>query len=56
MENRCFDHKLGGLSLLMEDGKQKHSGINGLTGNEWNPDTNGNIVKVQPNAKFQKPA
>jgi phospholipase C len=53
MENRSFDHMLGGLSLLMENGKQKYPGINGLTGNESNPDTTGNIVRVQPNAKFQ---
>ncbi|MFI5059609.1 MAG: alkaline phosphatase family protein, partial [Candidatus Acidiferrales bacterium] len=46
MENRSFDHMLGGLM-------QKYPKINGLTGNESNPDTNGAIVKVQPNAKFQ---
>src|SRR5271166_4992422 len=46
MENRSFDHMLGAL-------KQKNQGINGLTGNESNPDTNGVIVKVQPNAEFQ---
>src|SRR5216684_4519097 len=39
--------------LIMENGQKKYPGINGLTGNESNPDTNGNIVKVQPNAKFQ---
>src|SRR5215831_19480659 len=53
MENRSFDHMLGGLSLVREGGKQKYPGINGLTGNESNPDAQGNIVKVQPNAKFQ---
>jgi phospholipase C len=53
MENRSFDHMLGGLSLVMEGGKKKHPGINGLTGDEWNPDTQENPVKVQPNAKFQ---
>jgi phospholipase C len=53
MENRSFDHLLGGLSLVLEGGKKKYPGINGLTGNEWNPDTQGNPVKVQPNAKFQ---
>jgi phospholipase C len=53
MENRSFDHMLGGLSLVMEGGKRKYPGINGLTGNESNPDTQGNPVKVQPNAKFQ---
>ena len=46
MENRSFDHMLGGL-------KKQNPKINGLTGNESNPDTNGTIVNVQPNAKFQ---
>ena len=46
MENRSFDHMLGGL--MKQDPR-----INGLTGNESNPDTKGAIVKVQPNAKFQ---
>src|SRR5579864_1645552 len=46
MENRSFDHMLGSL-------KQKYPKINGLTGNESNPDTNGAIVKVQPLAQFQ---
>src|SRR5579863_1769101 len=46
MENRSFDHMLGAL-------KQKNPKINGLTGNESNPDTNGAIVKVQHNAQFQ---
>jgi phospholipase C len=53
MENRSFDHMLGGLSLVMENGQKKYPGVNGLTGNESNPDTNGNPVKVNPNAKFQ---
>src|SRR5215470_17806547 len=53
MENRSFDHMLGGLSLVMENGKKKYPLINGLTGNESNPDTNGAVVKVQPNAKYQ---
>jgi phospholipase C len=53
MENRSFDHMLGGLSLVMEGGKRKYPGINGLSGNESNPDNSGNIVKVQPSAKFQ---
>lgn len=44
MENRSFDHMLGGLKV---------PGINGLTGNESNPDTNGNQVKVSQSAKFQ---
>jgi|HubBroStandDraft_6_1064221.scaffolds.fasta_scaffold17464_4 phospholipase C len=46
MENRSFDHMLGSL-------KQKYPKINGLTGNESNPDTNGAIVKVQQKAEFQ---
>jgi phospholipase C len=46
MENRSFDHMLGSL-------KQKYPTINGLTGNESNPDTNGAIVKVQQKAQFQ---
>jgi len=53
MENRSFDHMLGGLSLVMENGQKKYPGVNGLTGNESNPDTNNNPVKVNPNAKFQ---
>src|SRR5215472_1816061 len=53
MENRSFDHMLGGLSLVMANGKKQYPKINGLTGNEANPDTNGTMVKVQPNAKFQ---
>jgi phospholipase C len=46
MENRSFDHMLGSLM-------QKYPKINGLTGNESNPDTNGAIVKVQQKAEFQ---
>src|SRR5260370_10966641 len=46
MENRSFDHMLGGL-------KKNHPKINGLTGNESNPDNDGNVVKVQPNATYQ---
>jgi phospholipase C len=46
MENRSFDHMLGGL-------KAKDDRIDGLTGNESNPDTLGNSVKVQPIAEFQ---
>ena len=53
MENRSFDHMLGGLSMVMEGDKKKYPGINGLTGNESNPDTQGNVIKVSPNAKFQ---
>jgi phospholipase C len=46
MENRSFDHMLGALM-------KKYPSINGLTGNESNPDMNGTMVSVQPNAKFQ---
>ncbi len=46
MENRSFDHMLGSL-------KQKYPKINGLTGNESNPDSNGAVVKVQQKAEFQ---
>ena len=45
MENRSFDHMLGGL-------RAQDPRINGLTGNESNPDTTGAIVQVQPNAAF----
>ncbi len=34
MENRSFDHMLGGLSLVMQSGAKKYPKINGLTGNE----------------------
>src|SRR3954454_24443807 len=46
MENRSFDHMLGAL-------KSRDPRIDGLTGNEWNPDTLGKPVKVQPLAEFQ---
>src|SRR5437867_3526769 len=46
MENRSFDHMLGGL-------KQKDPRIDGLTGNETNPDTNGALIRVEPKALFQ---
>jgi len=46
MENRSFDHMLGGLKAV-------DPRIDGLTGNESNPDTSGAQVKVQPLAKFQ---
>src|ERR1700755_2296986 len=53
MENRSFDHMLGGLSLVMENGQKKYPGVNGLTGKESNPDSNGKLIQVNPNAKFQ---
>ena len=46
MENRSFDHMLGGL-------KKKFPRINGLNGDESNPDANSNIGKVQPKATYQ---
>jgi phospholipase C len=46
MENRSFDHMLGALM------KQNRK-INGLQGNESNPDTTGATVNVQPKAEFQ---
>ena len=46
MENRSFDHMLGGLHAV-------DSRINGLTGNETNPDTTGEPAKVQAQAEFQ---
>jgi phospholipase C len=46
MENRPFDHMLGAL-------RQQDSRIDGLTGEESNPDTNGASIPVQPLAEFQ---
>ncbi|HEY6329665.1 MAG TPA: alkaline phosphatase family protein, partial [Blastocatellia bacterium] len=46
MENRSFDHMLGSLKAV-------DSRINGLTGNESNPDTTGAEIKVQPLAAYQ---
>src|SRR5947209_644832 len=46
MENRSFDHMLGGL-------KSRFPQINGLTGNESNPDSAGNMVKVSPTAYWR---
>jgi phospholipase C len=46
MENRSFDHMLGSL-------REQNSKINGLIGNESNPDTTGAMVKVQAAAGFQ---
>ena len=44
MENRSFDHLLGGL---------QHPGIRGLSGDEWNLDTTGAKVTVRPDAEYQ---
>jgi phospholipase C len=46
MENRSFDHMLGAL-------KAQDARIDGLTGNESNPDSTGAIAKVLPLAEFQ---
>src|SRR5262249_40720193 len=46
MENRSFDHMLGGL-------KAKDARIDGLNGNESNPDANGKTVTVAPKAAFE---
>src|ERR1041385_2726109 len=46
MENRSFDHMLGSLKAV-------DSRIDGLTGEESNPDTTGATVKVQPLAQYQ---
>lgn len=46
MENRSFDHMLGGLM-------KQDSRINGLTGSESNPDTAGKTIKVQQDAAYQ---
>jgi phospholipase C len=46
MENRSFDHMLGSL-------KKQNPAIDGLTGNETNPDTTGATVQVQPLSEFQ---
>jgi phospholipase C len=46
MENRSFDHMLGGLKSI-------DPAIDGLSGAEWNPDTNGQPVTVKSQAKYQ---
>jgi phospholipase C len=46
MENRSFDHMLGGL-------KKKFPKINGLTGNESNPDSAGTRVQVSATADYR---
>jgi phospholipase C len=46
MENRSFDHMLGGL-------KTQDPRIDGLSGDETNPDINNTPVKVQPQAQYQ---
>ena len=46
LENRSFDHMLGAL-------KATNPLIDGLTGNESNPDSTGAIIPVQPSAEFR---
>jgi phospholipase C len=46
MENRSFDHMLGAL-------KAQHPQIDGLTGNEANPDSTGAMIKVTDDAEYQ---
>ena len=46
MENRSFDHMLGAL-------KNVDPRINGLSGDEFNPDTMNASIKVQPLAEYQ---
>jgi phospholipase C len=46
MENRSFDHMLGALMKTVPK-------INGLAGNEANPDATGKMITVQPNASYQ---
>jgi phospholipase C len=46
MENRSFDHMLGALHAT-------NSAIDGLTGNETNPDSTGVPVTVSPTAEYQ---
>jgi phospholipase C len=46
MENRSFDHMLGSL-------KQVNPAIDGLNGDESNPDSQGNPAKVAQKAKYQ---
>jgi phospholipase C len=46
MENRSFDHMLGGL-------KKQNPAIDGLNGNETNPDSTGALVQVSEDANYQ---
>jgi phospholipase C len=46
MENRSFDHMLGSLQA-------QNAAIDGLVGNEENPDSTGVPVTVAPNAAYQ---
>lgn len=46
MENRSFDHLLGSLKAV-------NPNIDGIDGTQSNPDTQGNLVKAEPKAKYQ---
>ncbi len=46
MENRSFDHMLGGLTV-------QNAQIDGLSGSEENPDSTGALIPVQALADFQ---
>src|SRR5215212_2444609 len=46
MENRSFDHLLGSLEAV-------NPGIDGIDGTQSNPDTQGNLIKAAPRAKYQ---
>ena len=46
MENRSFDHMLGGL-------KKRNPAIDGLNGDETNPDSAGALVRVSEDTNFQ---
>ncbi|MFZ0302436.1 MAG: alkaline phosphatase family protein [Terracidiphilus sp.] len=46
MENRSFDHMLGSLKAVNPQ-------IDGVDGTQWNSDTQGNQVMVQPLAQYQ---
>jgi len=48
LENRSFDHMLGWLYTASGNVSPSGSRFEGLTGNETNPDANGNHVKVFP--------
>ena len=58
LENRSFDHMLGFLYAAFGNKSPTGADFEGLTGQESNPDTNGNPVKVfeidtaKPNAYF----
>ena len=49
MENRPFDHMLGGLKAINPQGPQ----IDGLDGTETNPDTDNKDISVSPDAAYR---